>query len=62
MAEKIRIGSILKGFCQGSFGRDSYEDKRVEFIGGDWVVARGVDSGSAVFYAGMPEELEEYIE
>lgn len=31
---------MLYGFCGGFFGRDSYEDKRVEGIGTDWVVAR----------------------
>ncbi|MFG1794208.1 hypothetical protein [Nocardia sp. NPDC049149] len=55
MAE-IRIGTLLRGFCHGAFGRDSYDDKRVEAIGADWVVARETDGSVQVFY-GSPEEL-----
>lgn len=55
MAE-IRIGTLLRGFCHGAFGRDSYADKRVEAIGVDWVVARATDGGVQVFY-GSPDEL-----
>lgn len=56
----LRVGDILHGFCGGSFGRDSYGDKRVEAIGADWVVAREEDSGDAWFCTGDPEELTEY--
>jgi len=34
------IGETLYGFCNGHFGRDSYENKRVEAVGVDWVVCR----------------------
>lgn len=57
----LRVGDILYGFCGGSFGRDSYEDKRVEAIGADWVVVR--EDGyppSPLMYAGNPEDLTEY--
>lgn len=37
---EIRVGTLLYGYCGGHFGRDSYERKRVEAIGADWVVAR----------------------
>lgn len=40
----IGPGEVLRGYCNGYFGRDSYEDKQVEAVGYDWVVARGVDS------------------
>jgi hypothetical protein len=43
----------------GSFGRDSYEDKRVEAIGSDWVVVR-YDNGYMDCYSGDPEDLCEY--
>ncbi|MCQ4924934.1 hypothetical protein NE686_17665 [Tissierella carlieri] len=36
------IGRLLKGFCNGYFG-DSYEDKRVEGEGVDWIVARDIN-------------------
>ncbi len=37
---KLYIGTALRGFCCGAFGRDAYEKKRVEALGVDWVVAR----------------------
>jgi hypothetical protein len=39
----IPIGTILYGYCGGYFGRDSYEAKRVEAIGVDWIVVRNRD-------------------
>ncbi|MEV0247932.1 hypothetical protein AB0H76_15170 [Nocardia sp. NPDC050712] len=58
MAE-IQVGTLLKGFCHGAFGRDSYADKRVEAIGADWVVVRD-DGGAALMYSGSTEELAAY--
>jgi hypothetical protein len=55
------VGTVLEGYCGGCFGCDSYEDKRVEAIGADWVVAREIEKGNAVFYDGRPEDLEEYV-
>lgn len=53
----IFIGSILYGFCNGYFGRDNYEDKRVEAIGADWIVARGVESGRPFFADYPPHDV-----
>lgn len=39
----LPIGTILYGYCGGAFGRDSYEAKRVEAIGMDWIVVRNKD-------------------
>lgn len=36
----IYIGMMLYGYCNGYFGRDSHENKRIEAIGHDWVVVR----------------------
>jgi len=36
----IKIGTLLNGYCNGFFGRDSYGEKRVEATGADWVVVR----------------------
>ena len=58
----LRVGDLLYGFCGGSFGRDSYSNKRVEAIGSDWVVAREVDSGDVLWYYGSPEDLVRYKE
>lgn len=57
----IRVGTVLYGFCSGNFGRDSYEDKRVEAISADWVVAREISTGLVVFCDCAPEELEKYL-
>lgn len=40
--EPLRVGDVLHGYCGGAFGRDSYECKRVEAIGADWVICRTV--------------------
>jgi len=37
------VGTVLYGYCDGFFGRDSYEPKRIEGIGADWVVVREED-------------------
>lgn len=39
----IAVGSRIYGFAGGYFGRDSYDDKTVEAVGADWVVARELD-------------------
>lgn len=41
------IGEVFTGFCDGYFGRDSYDDKHVEAFGVDWIVCRET-SGSVV--------------
>jgi hypothetical protein len=60
MVEVLRVGTVLFGFCGGWFGRDSYDDKRVEAIGVDWVVARHLGDGSAVFAQVDPDLLVPY--
>ena len=34
------IGRKIYGFCDGFFGRDSWDDKTIEAEGYDWIVAR----------------------
>jgi len=62
----LLVGTVLKGYCGGWFGRDSYEDKRVEAVGVDWVVVRD-DSGYnkvPLFATGknIHEELKKFID
>ena len=38
------IGTILYGFCEGYFERDSYSNKRIEAVGADWIVVRELDA------------------
>lgn len=58
----IQIGTVLYGYCGGYFGRDSYDEKRVEGIGVDWVVARECQSGRVYFAGCSPTDLVEYLE
>lgn len=51
----LRVGDLLIGYCGNAF-RDSYDDKRVEAIGSNWVVARD-ERGEPLFYRGDPEDL-----
>ena len=39
----LMVSDTLLGYCRGYFG-DSYEPKRVEAVGTDWVVARTIDT------------------
>ena len=57
----ILIGTLLYGYCGGHFGRDSYETKRVEALGADWIVCRD-QYGQIHFASGenVLERLEEY--
>lgn len=34
------VGDIIHGFAGGAFGRDSYECRRVEHVGPDYIVTR----------------------
>lgn len=36
----LQIGQMLYGYCGDHFERDSYNEKRVEAVGIDWVVVR----------------------
>lgn len=39
---QVQVGDIIHGHGGGYFGRESYNCKRVEAVGPDWVVAREV--------------------
>lgn len=56
----LRVGDLLFGYCGGAFGRDSYEDKRVETMGTDWVVCRD-GAGRTHFADSCPEDLTRYL-
>ena len=59
----LAVGTVLKGYCGGWFDRDDYDDKRVEAVGVDWIVARYIDGGEPIFASGqnIHEVLKEYI-
>lgn len=53
----VEVGTKLYGFCNGFFGRDSYDDKIVEAVGPDWIVVR--DSSTLPMlanFSGMDKE------
>lgn len=54
LAQMLPVGTMLFGYCDGYFGRDSYTDKEVEAVGVDWVVVR-TDWGPE--FAAIPEEM-----
>lgn len=59
------IGKKLYGYCDGAFGTKSYNNKIIEAIGKDWVVAREEPFDEVViaqFYEGEFDTLEEAIE
>lgn len=62
MTSPLRVGDVLYGFCEGYFGRDSYNDKRVEGIGTDWVVARdiSISNGTVAIAFGPPDYLTKF--
>ena len=50
----LQIGQMLYGYCGGIFGRDSYDDKRIEALGFDWIVVREED-GTPNFACGLDD-------
>ena len=62
----VCVGLVLHGYCDGYFGRNSTDDKRIEAFGADWIVARPIDGGSPGFadfedHAQMQEMVEEWV-
>lgn len=56
------VGIKIYGFCNGFFGRDSYDDKIVIASGEDWVVGKTVREGINEFAQfDDPEEMEDLI-
>jgi hypothetical protein len=40
---QINIGRVIYGLCNGFFGRNSYDNKRIEAEGIDWIMAREME-------------------
>ena len=58
----IYIGTVLYGYCEGYFGRDSYADKRIEAFGADWIVVRE-ESGKPDFVSfNTNEEMRMFVD
>ena len=57
----IYVGTKLYGYCNGYFG-DSYDDKRIEAVGCDWMVVRDIDLGIPRFACFRnSEEIENFV-
>ena len=41
--QPLRVGSMIHGFANGYFGRDSYVCRRIEAEGRDWFVTRNLN-------------------
>ena len=41
----LQVGEVIHGFASGAFGRDSYDCRRVEAVGADWIVTRNAGGG-----------------
>lgn len=57
---RVKVGTKLASQCGHLFG-DVYGDKRVEALGPDWVIARGIQDGVVACALVAPERLEFYI-
>ena len=40
MTAPLAVGDVIHGFANGAFGRDSYDCKKIEAVGRDWIVCR----------------------
>lgn len=58
----VEIGTLLNGYCNGFFGRDSYGEKRVEGVGADWVVVREDDGKPNCAFFESTEDRNYYID
>jgi hypothetical protein len=58
----VEIGTVLNGYCNGYFGRDSYGEKRVEGSGVDWVVVREDDGEPNCAFFNSKEDRDYYID
>lgn len=56
------VGKELTGFCDGYFGRDSYDDKVIIMNGLTWVIAIAEDGYPEVAIFEDKQELEEWVE
>uniref|UniRef100_A0AAU8EHD8 Phage protein n=1 Tax=Bacillus phage Jabberwock TaxID=3163548 RepID=A0AAU8EHD8_9CAUD len=55
------VGIKIHGFCNGYFGRDSYDDKIIIASGENWIVAK-CERGINWFSDIEADEMEELIQ
>lgn len=52
----LAVGDVIHGFAEGAFGSSSYNCKKIEAVGPDWIVCR--DEDGAVHLTTGTEDLE----
>ena len=57
----IFIGQKLYGYCGGEFGRDYYDDKRIESFGADWIVVREEDGKPNFAWFYSTEQMLQFV-
>lgn len=55
-ARPLAVGDIIHGFANGAFGRDSYDCRKIEAVGPDWIVCR--DGNGDMYLASGRRALE----
>ncbi len=58
---EIIVGTPLYGYCGGQFGRDSYDNKRIEGVGYDWLVVRCEDGTVELASFDGPEQMKDFV-
>lgn len=61
MGLKDYIGKVLKGYCEGYFGRDSYGDKKIVFIGEKYIVAENEHGYPVTAYFDEGETIQDIL-
>ncbi len=59
---KVQVGSILHGYCNGFFGRDAYDESRVEAMGVDWIVVRKENGNPNFACFATQDEMDRCLE
>lgn len=58
------LGKIISGYCNGYFGRDDYDTKKIVFVGKRYIVTENENGipNFVYFYDESREEAEKLIE
>lgn len=61
---KKYLGKTISGYCNGYFGRDDYDTKKIVFVGKRYIVTENSkgEGNIAYFTNESKEEVEELIE
>lgn len=57
-----RIGQKIYSVCEGYFGRNNWQEKRIEAFGEDWIIVRDSHGQPDAAFFHSREEMEECLE